>query len=235
MRPDDLVAFARGLFELLPLQHPNASVPSRDEPAVLQRSHDERDRGTLHTEHDREKLLLQEKLFRADPILRLQQPPATPLLHAVQRVARRTLHDLQEIGLRVQRQDVVKRSRCGALFDKARDGHRRERTVRYLLERAARARPIAEEHADPEHAFDADRRDFNECAVTHLIRDREHTAIREIHVRDARAVRLERTSGHACVHVEMLLNTCVVNRWQRGEKPIVQRRAVRKKPRRSNG
>jgi hypothetical protein len=98
----------------------------------------------------------------ADAILRLQQPPATALLHAVQRVARRPLHDLQEVGLRVQRQDVVKRSGRCALFDKATYGHRREGTVRHLLEHTAGARAIAEEHADAEHALDPDGRDFDE-------------------------------------------------------------------------
>jgi hypothetical protein len=80
---------------------------------------------------------------------------------------------------------------------------------------------IAEEHADPEHAFDAYGRDFNECAVTHLIGDRKHTPIREVDVGDARAVPLERTAADARVHLQMLLNACVVNRRQRGEKTIV--------------
>ncbi len=35
VRADNLVALACGLFELLPLQHPNSSVPSPDESAVL--------------------------------------------------------------------------------------------------------------------------------------------------------------------------------------------------------
>ena len=56
MRANHLVALARGLFDLLPLQHPNS---------------------------------------------------ATPLLHSVQRIARRALHDLQEVGLGVERQDVA--------------------------------------------------------------------------------------------------------------------------------
>jgi hypothetical protein len=43
----------------------------------------------LHTEHDGDKVLLQKELARADAILRPQQPPATPLLHAVQGVAGR--------------------------------------------------------------------------------------------------------------------------------------------------
>ena len=89
MRPDDRVALARGAFELLPLQHPNPSVSSRDQPGILQRSHDQRHRWMLHTEHDGENVLLQKELARADAILRPQQPPATPLLHAVQGVAGR--------------------------------------------------------------------------------------------------------------------------------------------------
>jgi hypothetical protein len=46
----------------------------------------------MHPEHDREEFMLQEKLFRSDAILRLQQPPATALLDTVQRIARGALH-----------------------------------------------------------------------------------------------------------------------------------------------
>ena len=61
----------------------------------------------------------------AHAILCLQQPPAGALPHVIQRVAPRTVHDLQKVGPTVQRQDVVKRSRRGALCEEVVSGHRR--------------------------------------------------------------------------------------------------------------
>jgi hypothetical protein len=97
------------------------------------------------------------------------------------------------------------------------------------------ARPISEEQANPEHAFDADGRDFDEGAVTHLMRDGEHTAVRQIDIRDWRAVRLERTAGHASVHAQMLLDAFVVNSRERREQTIVEWRSVGKKADRTYG
>ena len=70
----------------------------------------------------------------------------------------------RQVGLRVQRQDFVKRPRRRTLFDKpvtAIDGNGPSGTC---WNDAARARPIAEEHADPEHALDAHGRDFHELS-----------------------------------------------------------------------
>jgi len=130
----------------------------------------------------------------------------------------------------VQRQDVAKRSRGRALLDKPTYRHRRERTIRHLLEHAARTRAIAEEHADPEHALDAHGCDFDERPITHFIRDGEHAPVREVHVADGRAVRLKRSAGDTRIHAQMLLNTFVVGRRKSGEKTIVEWRAVRQKP-----
>src|SRR5688572_21864555 len=135
VRANDLRALACGMLERSPFQYANSSVLTRDQPGVLECAEDQRHGRTMHAEHDGEKVVLQQKLAGADAILCLQQPPATALLDPVQRIARRALHDLQEVGLRVQRQDVVKGSRRGALFDKATDSHRRERAIRHLLER----------------------------------------------------------------------------------------------------
>lgn len=56
---DHRVAFARSVLQLPYLQHANAAIPGRDQPRVLQRSHDHRDRRALHAKHDGEELLLQ--------------------------------------------------------------------------------------------------------------------------------------------------------------------------------
>jgi hypothetical protein len=85
----------------------------------------------------------------------------------------------------------------------------------------AGARPIAKKHPAPEHALDADGGNFDERPVAHFIGDGEHTPIRKVDVGVRRAVHLKRTAGHPTVHVQMPLNACVVNGWQRGEKAIV--------------
>jgi hypothetical protein len=72
----------------------------------------------MHSEHDGEKSLFQQKLPGADAILGLEQPPATPLLHIVQRIARRGLHDLQQVGLRVEGDHLAERA-CRRFLDKA--------------------------------------------------------------------------------------------------------------------
>jgi hypothetical protein len=76
-----LVTFARGVLQQSPFQHANSSIPARDQPGVLQCPHDERDRGTVHSEHDGEKFLFQQKLSGADAILDLES--ATSILRAI--------------------------------------------------------------------------------------------------------------------------------------------------------
>ena len=50
--------------------------------------------------------MLQQKIVGTDPIVRLQEPAAAPLLDVVQRVARRALHDLQQVRLSVSTHEL---------------------------------------------------------------------------------------------------------------------------------
>ena len=96
-------------------------------------------------------------------------------------------------------------------------GHRWQQTISDLLEGAAGSRAIAEERPDAQHPLAPDRCNFHESAVPHLVGDRIHSAVREIHVRDARAVLLKRLAGSDRVHPQMLADPVVVTR--RGEPP----------------
>jgi len=145
----------------------------------------------------------------------------------VQRVARGALHDLQQARLRVQIDDVAEGTGACGLFDKTRGSHRRQGPIRYLLEGPADAGPIAKKHTDPQHAFPPDRGHFHEQALAHFVGDGEHTAIREVDVLNARAVRMQRMTGRDGGHPHVLENAVVLGAWQCGQEPIVKRTSVR--------
>ena len=190
---DDLVTFARGFLQLPSFQHADSSIPGDNQPSALEAPHHQRDRRTVHAEHDGEEFLLQQKLPGPDAILGLEQPSATALLDIVQRITRRALHNLQQVGLRVERDHLTKRARRRFL-DKAAHAHRGERTIRHLQERSTGTRSIAEEHANPEHALTANGSYFHERTIAHLIGDREDAAVGKVHISDRRAVFLKRAA-----------------------------------------
>jgi hypothetical protein len=98
MCPNDLVAFARGGFQLFPLQYADSSVPARDQSCALERAQHDRHGGTVHAQHHRQEFLLQGKIVAIDSIMCLQQPATTPLPDVVEGVARGALQDLQEVS-----------------------------------------------------------------------------------------------------------------------------------------
>jgi hypothetical protein len=64
----------------------------------------------------------------------------------------------------------------------------------------------------------------------HFVGDGEHTAIREVNVLEARAVRMQGMTGGHGGHFHVLQNSVVLGEWQSGEKPIVKRSSVRQTP-----
>jgi hypothetical protein len=159
----------------------------------------------MNAEHDGEKFLLQEELRGAHAILRLQQPPATALLDVVQRIARRALHDLQQVGLRVEGHNLAERT-GGRFADEAGRRHRRYGTIRDLEEGAACARAIAQEHTDPEHALTSDGGHFHEPSVAHRIRHGKDAPVREIDVLDGLLVFLQGAADDRGIHPQMRTN-----------------------------
>jgi len=177
------------------VQELNPSVTARDQPVALERPQDNSDGRTLHAEHHGEELLLECGGIVLDAVARLEQPTAGTLGDVVPRVARGALHDLQQARLCVQIDEVAEGTGDGGLFHETRCSHRRQEPIRDLPEGPADAGPIAKEHTDPQHAFPPDRGHFDKRTVPHFVGDGEHTAVREIDVLDARAVRMQRMTG----------------------------------------
>ena len=69
----------------------NRDMPMRivDESCVLQRTGDDADGRTLHTEHDRQELVAQMEIPLVHPVVRRQEPAGAALLHVMERVTRR--------------------------------------------------------------------------------------------------------------------------------------------------
>jgi hypothetical protein len=146
--------------------------------------------GRCDAEHHGQELLFECQRIVLDPIVGLEQPSTGSLGDVVQRVACGALHDLQQVRLSVEIDDVAKGTGDGGLLDKAGRRHRRQGAIRYLLEGPADAGPSAEKHTDPQHPFQPDSGNFHERAVPHIVGDGEHTAVREVDMLDASAVRM---------------------------------------------
>ena len=201
------------------------SVAARDQPLSLQRPHHDRDRRTLHAEHDREKFLFQRELVGVDAIVRLEQPPAAPLLHVVQRVARRALHDLQQVGLRVKATTSRNGPGVGALLDETStgiDGNGPLATcwnVRPSPARSPRNTPIPSMPSRPTVATST-------SAPSRISFVTENTPPFGKYTLLTRARWPAAFAGGHGVHAQVLLDALVVRARQSREQPIVQRRAV---------
>ena len=99
VRANDRVAFAGRRFQTLSIANRDASTSVADQSSLLQHAGNHTDSRTLHTEHDRQKLMAQLEVLLVHPVVRHQQPAGTPLLHRVHRVARDGLHPLRDDDL----------------------------------------------------------------------------------------------------------------------------------------
>ena len=195
MTANDAVALARGGFQALSLEDADSSVAARDQALALERPEHDRDSRAMHTKHHRKKFLFEQEGIVINAIVRLQQPSAAPLGHVVQRVARGALHDLQQIRLSVETDDIAKWSCARGLLDESRGRHRRKGAIGDLLECPANSVAVAQEEAYPEHAFAPDGGNFHLLAVLHFVGDGEDTAVREVDVFDPHTVRLQDFAG----------------------------------------
>jgi hypothetical protein len=84
---DDLVTLASGFFEPCAVKDNNLAAPIPDKPGLLERSGDERNGCSAHSEHLGQKILGQRKCVRINSIARLQQPSSKPRFRAVNGVA----------------------------------------------------------------------------------------------------------------------------------------------------
>src|SRR6476469_192928 len=125
----------------------------------------------------------------------------------MQRIARRALHDLLEVRLGISPADLTERPRPVALPDESRGGHGRKWTARHLLKRAAPPGSIAQEHTNPQQSLAPDRCHFDQRAVTHFVRYREHTTIGKVDVADRHSVLMQRPARYADVHPKVPLQT----------------------------
>ncbi len=94
--PDDAVTLAGHLLQFAAIQDLDPAATGADQAGTLQRAQREIDRGPLHAEHLREKLLRERDLVAVGSIPRVEQPSGEPPLDPVKRVACRGLLDLQQ-------------------------------------------------------------------------------------------------------------------------------------------
>jgi tetratricopeptide (TPR) repeat protein len=97
---------ASSFFEACSIKDNNPAALIADEPSLLKRSGDERDRCSAYSKHLRQKLLGQRKRARTDPVLRLQQPSGKPRFCAVNGITCGNLLRFDPKHLRVVRDDV---------------------------------------------------------------------------------------------------------------------------------
>src|SRR5437764_1819292 len=83
------VALTRRGFQLLTIDHGHATTAVGNQPCLLERAGDHRDRWPAHTEHHGDKLLGERELTSSHTVLRHQQPSRQPLFNRVDGVAGR--------------------------------------------------------------------------------------------------------------------------------------------------
>ena len=208
----------------------DASVAARDQPLALERPQHDRDSRAMHAKHHRKKFLFEREGVVVNAIARLQQPSAAPLGHVVQRVAGGALHDLQQIRLSIDADDIAKRPGARGLLGESRGGHRRQRAIGHLLECATNSGAITEEDADPQHAFAPHGCHFHEPAIPHFVGDGVDTTVREVDVLDPHTVRLQGIAGGHGAHSDVGQDSVVFGTWQSREEPIVQPGPVGQEP-----
>jgi len=103
---DDFVTLASGVFKACSIKDNNLAALISDEPSLLKRSGDERDRCSAYSEHLGHKLLGQRKRVRINSVLHLQQPSSKPRFRAVKGVACGNLLRFDPKHFRVVRDDV---------------------------------------------------------------------------------------------------------------------------------
>src|SRR3954469_13517145 len=89
MRANDGIAFARRRFESLTVPDRDAPMRVADQPGLLEGAGHAADGRPLHPEHHRQKLMAQMEITFVHPVMGRQQPPSTPLLDVMTRIARR--------------------------------------------------------------------------------------------------------------------------------------------------
>jgi hypothetical protein len=121
----------------------------------------------------------------------------------VQRVASGALHDLQQVRLSVDADDIPKWSGARGLLDESRGGHRRQPAIGHLLECATHSGAVAEEDADPKHPFTPHGCDLHEAAVPHFVGDGVDTTVWKVDVLDPHTVRLQGIAGGHGAHSDV--------------------------------